>query len=150
MLIKDNKQHVRALTAIANACSTIRRFEVNADYFFMCTLLNNGMRSDNMTRLLRVTWEEHKASIYVPLRGKYYAKIKPTLNGKYAAYEIILTSNDKSKNTCAYVEHYNSTGGYWYTPSHELGNAGQSALNSSLFTSLQAIIRAFNRACYLR
>lgn len=150
MLIKNNKQHMRALTAIADACSTVRRFEVNADYFFMCTLLNNGMSSDNMTRLLRVTWEEHKAAIYVPLRGKYYAKLKPTCDGKYAAYEIILVSNDKRKNTCAYDEIYNATGGYWYTSSTELAPSGHNARESSLFTSLQAIIRAFNRACYLR
>lgn len=150
MLITENKQHKRALNKIAQSCNTIRRFELHDTYYFMCTLQNNGMSSDNMTRLLRVTWEEHKASIYVPLRGKYYAKLKPTFDGKYAAYEIILASNDKRKNTCVYDEIYNATGGYWYTSSTTLAPAGHDARESSLFTSLQAIIRAFNRACYLR
>lgn len=149
MLIKDNKKHVRALTAIANACSTIRRFEINADYYFMCTLQNNGMSSDNMTRLLCVTWAEHRAAINVPLRGKWYARIKPTFNGKYAAYELILTSNDKRNKTSIYAEHYNSTGGYWYTPSHTLGAAGQHALNSPMFTLLRGIVSMFNKSLYL-
>lgn len=150
MLIKDNKQHISALTKIAQSCSTVRRFEINDNYlFFACTLQNNGISNDNMTRLLAAIWAEHKACIYVPLRGKYYAKLKPALNGKYAAYEIILVSNDKRKNTSAYIEHYNATGGYWYTPSHELGSAGQHALNSNLFTSIRSIVSAFNRAVYI-
>lgn len=151
MLIKDNKQHIRAFTKIAQACSSIRKFEVRDDErYFLCTLQNNGMGSDDMCRLLAVTWSEHKGCINVPLRGRFYAQIKPSIDGKYAAYELILASNDKRMNTSVFTEHYNSTGGYWYTPSHELGAAGQRALNSTLFVSLRSIVSAFNRACYYR
>lgn len=151
MLIKDNAQHVRALAAIAQSCTTVRRFETTeTNAFFVCTLQNNGMSSDNMTRLLAMLWIEHKARVHVPIGGKYYATLKPTINGKYAAYELIFTSNDKRRNTCAHVEHYNATGGYWYTPSHEQNKASQNALNGTLFVSIRAIVTAFNRSLYLR
>ena len=108
------------------------------------------MSSDNMTRLLAMLWIEYKARIHVPIGGKYYATLKPTIDGKYAAYELIFTSNDKRRDTCAHVEHYNATGGYWYTPPHEQNKAAQNALNGTLFVSIRAIITAFNRSLYLR
>ena len=151
MLLFQNAQHVRALTAIAQSCTTVRRFETNAAHvFFACTLQNNGVSSDNMTRLLAMLWAEHKARVHVSVGGKYYATLKPTLNGKYAAYELIFTSNDKRRNTYTHVEHYNSTGGYWYTPAREQNKAAQNALNSKLFVSIRAIVTAFNRSLYIR
>lgn len=151
MLLKDNKQHIRALTSIAQNCTAVQAFEVrNSDRFFMRTLLNDGFGSDNMTRLLAALWSERNASIYVPLRGKWYARLKPAIDGKHAAYELILTSNDKRFDTCVHVEHYNATGGYWYTSQYDLSEAGQKAMQSTLFTSLRSIVSAFNRAAYLR
>lgn len=151
MLLKDNKQHIRAFTMIAQACSTVRKFEVrDDDRYFLCTLQNNGMGSDDMCRLLAVTWAEHKGSIHIPLRGKWYARLKPAIDGKYAAYELILTSKDKRSDTCVHAEHYNATGGYYYTSQYDLSPAGLAAMRSRTFTSLRAIVSAFNRACYYR
>lgn len=151
MLLKDNKQHIRALTAIAQHCTAVQAFEVrDNDRFFMRTLLNDGFGSDDMTRLLAALWAERNSSIYVPLRGKWYARLKPAIDGKYAAYELILTSNDKRADTCVHVEHYNATGGYYYTSQYDLSAAGAAALNSNMFKSLRSIVAAFNRACYCR
>lgn len=152
MLIKENKRYKRALVAIFASCSTIRKFEVDHtnNTAFICTLQSNGFRHDDITRFLAVTWSEHRGAINIPLGGKYYARLKPAIDGKYAAYELILASCDKRENTSVYTEHYNATGGYWYTSQYELPNAGQKALNSALFVALRAIVSAFNRACYLR
>lgn len=151
MLVKDNTRHIRALELILASCSAVTAYEVrDQNRFFMSTLLNGGFGSDDMTRALAALWAEHKASIYIPISGKWYARLKPTIDGRYAAYEVILTSNAKYLNTCAHVEHYNATGGYWYTPQHDLGSAGSKALNSSLFISIRSIVAAFNRACYIR
>ena len=152
MLIKDNKRHKRALIAIFAACSTIRKFELDhvENTAFICTLQNNGFTHDNMTRFLAVLWSEHRGAINISLGGKYYARLKPAIDGKYAAYELILASCDKRENTSVYTEHYNSTGGYWYTSQYDLPHAGQKALNRQLFAALRAIASAFNRACYLR
>lgn len=112
MLIKDNKRHKRALIAIFASCSTIRKFELDhvENTAFICTLQNNGFTHDNMTRFLAVLWSEHRGAINIPLGGKYYARLKPAIDGKYAAYELILDSCDKRENTSVYTEHYNSTG----------------------------------------
>lgn len=152
MLIKENKRYKRALVAIFASCSTIRKFELNhADNTaFIVTLQNNGFKHDDITRFLAVTWSEHRGAINIPLGGKYYARLKPAIDGKYAAYELILASCDKRENTSVYTENYNATGGYWYTSQYDLPNAGQKALNRQLFTALRAIVSAFNRACYLR
>lgn len=152
MLIKDNKQHKRALVAIFAACSTVRTFELDREHNTACitTFNNNGFRHDDMTRFLALIWSEHKGSLLVPLGGKYYARVKPAIDGKYAAFELLLVSQDKRKDTCVVTEHYNSTGGYWYTSQYDLDTAGQKALNRKLFTSLRSIVSAFNRAAYLR
>lgn len=152
MLIKDNKQHKRALLAIFASCSTVRKFELDHanNTAFIATFQNNGFRHDNMTQFLAVLWAEHHGTINVPLGGKYYARVKPAIDGKYAAFELILSSYDKRQDSCAHIEHYNATGGYWYTSQYDLPQAGQKALNRALFTSLRAIVSAFNRALYLR
>lgn len=152
MLIRDNKRHKRALIAIFASCSTVRKFELDnvENTALICTLQNNGFRHDDITRFLAVLWVEHHSSINIPLGGKYYARLKPAIDGKYAAYELILSSSDKRQDSSAHIEHYNATGGYWYTSQYDLPNAGQKALNSALFVALRAIVSAFNRACYLR
>lgn len=152
MLIKDNKRYKRALVAIFASCSTIRKFELDHanNTAFVCTLQNNGFRHDDMTRFLAVLWAEHRSSINIPLGGKYYARLTPAIDGKYAAYELILSSSDKRQDSCAHIELYNATGGYWYTSQYDLPTAGQKALNRALFSALRAIVSAFNRARYLR
>lgn len=150
MKIKYNNQHIRAFCAMLNACSTVRKYAVQDNRYFLVTFCNNGFSHDDMTQALALLWSEHKATWCVPLGGKYYAKIKPSIDGKYAAFDLILTENDKRRKSCVYKELYNSIGGYWYTPSHTLNKTGMEALNSPLFTSLRSIISAFNRAHYVR
>lgn len=145
------KQHAAALHAIATHCTTVRRFEVrDNNRMFYVTLQNGGAGTSAPTQLLAQLWQEHKAPIRVPLRGKWYATLKPAINGEYTKYELILTSNDKRKQTCTHIEHYTATGGYWYTSPHEMTAAGLAALNSNLFAALRAYVYAFNQSQYYR
>lgn len=152
MLIKDNKKHKRALLAIFAACSTVRTFELDhaTNTAFITTFYNNGFRHDDMTRFLAVIWAEHRHTVNVHLGGKWYARLKPAIIGAHSAFELILASHDKRKDTCAYIEHYNATGGYWYTSEHDINKTAKAALQSARFVSLRAIVAAFNRALYIR
>lgn len=150
MLIKDNKQHVAAFTSILAACSSVRSYDVKATSYNLTTFHNNGFAHDNMTQALALIWSEHKGTLLIPLAGKYYAKIKLAIYGKYAAYELIFVSQDKRCNTCGVNEIYNATGGYWYTSEYDINKTAKAALQSARFVSLRAIVSAFNRALYLR
>ena len=152
MLLKDNKQHLAAFASILDAATVVTAYNLQRDNdtFYIKTLYGGALEHGNLLRIMAVLWTEHKGSIYVPLRGKWYARLKPAIDGKHAAYELILTSNDKRADTCVYVEHYNATGGYYYTSQYDLSDAGQKAMQSTLFISLRSIVSAFNRAAYLR
>lgn len=151
MLLKDNLQHVPALSAILAACSSVRAYDVSGEYIFNINfLLGGALDHDDMTRAMMAIWKEAKAPIRVQLSGAYYASIKPTIDGRYAAFDVVFTSNDKRRSLSVHTEHYNVIGGYWYTPQADLNATGTKALASNLMTSITAIVRAFNRAGYNR
>ena len=151
MLLFQNTQHAPAFGAILDACSSVRAYDITHEYNFNIQfLLGGALDHDNMTRAMMAIWKEAKAPIRVPLGGAYYASIKPTLDGRYAAYDIVFTSNDKRRSMSIHTEHYNVLGGYWYTPEYELNATARRALHSDRMTSITAIVRAFNRAGYNR
>lgn len=147
MLLFQNTQHVPAFGAILNACSSVRAYDITHEYNFNIKFLRSGgLDHDDLTRALGAIWNETTTPTRVPLGGAYYASIKPTTSGKYAAFDVIFTSCDKRRGTCVHNEIYNVIGGYWYIPQSSLNATGAKALASSLMTSIAAIVRAFNRA----
>lgn len=151
MLLFQNTQHLPAFTAILDNCTAVRAYEITHEYNFNIKFVySGGFDHDDITGAMAALWQDIKTPVRVPLGGAYYASIKPTISGKYAAFDIILTSNDKRRNTSLHTEHYNVIGGYWYTSQADLNKTGNAALQSKLMTSLTAIVRAFNRANYVR
>ena len=147
MLLFQNTQHAPAFGAILDACSSVRAYDITHEYNFnIHFLLGGALDHDDLTRAMGAIWKEHKTPIRVSLGGAYYASIKPTTSGKYASFDVIFTTCDKRRGTCAHNEIYNVIGGYWYIPQSGLNATGTKALQSNLMTSIAAIVRAFNRA----
>ena len=147
MLLFQNTQHAPAFGAILDACSSVRAYDITHEYNFNINfLLGGALDHDDLTRAMGAIWKEHKTPIRVSLGGAYYASIKPTTAGKYAAFDVIFTSCDKRRDTCAHSELYNAIGGYWYASQADQNAAAHKALQSNRMQSILSIVRAFNRA----
>ena len=133
ILLKDNMQHLHAFAAVLNAASCVKSYDVTDGVkYTMHTLVGGAFSHDDMVQAFAVLWKEAHGRIHVPLGSCYYATIKPTIDGRYAALDLIFTSNDERHNTCVNVEHYNVIGGYWYTSQSDLSATGTRAMNSDL------------------
>lgn len=152
LLLKDNKQHLPAMAAILDSATGITAYNLqrDGDIYHVRDMYNGGFEHDDLTRIMAVLWKLPNATISVPLGGKYYAEIVTAIDGKYASFSLIFSSRDARCNTCVPTQHYNVIGGYWYTSEHEMNKTARAALQSTRMTSITALVRAFNRAAYLR
>ena len=147
MLLCQNTQHAPAFSAILDACSSVRAHYITIAYNFNIKfLLGGALDHDDIARAMGAIWKETKAPVRVPLGGAYYASIKPTTAGKYAAFDVVFTSCDKRRDSCAHNELYNALGGYWYASPVAQNATANKALQSNRMQSILAIARAFNRA----
>ena len=147
MLLSQNTQHAPAFSAILDACSSVRAHYITIAYNFNIKfLLGFALDHDDIARAMGAIWKESKAPVRVPLGGAYYASIKPTTAGKYAAFDVVFTSCDKRRDSCAHNELYNALGGYWYASPVAQNATANKALQSNRMQSILAIARAFNRA----
>ena len=147
MLLCQNTQHAPAFSAILAACSSVRAHYITIAYNFNIKfLLGGALDHDDIARAMGAIWKETKAPVRVPLGGAYYASIKPTTAGKYAAFDVVFTSCDKRRDSCAHNELYNALGGYWYASPVAQNATANKALQSNRMQSILAIARAFNRA----
>lgn len=147
MLLFQNTQHAPAFAAILDACSSVRAYDITHEYNFNIQfLLGGALDHDDITRAMGAIWKETKAPIRVPLCGAYYASIKPTTAGKYAAFDVVFTSCDKRRDSCVHNELYNALGGYWYASPVAQNGTAHKALQSNRMQSILSIVRALNRA----
>ena len=147
MLLNQNTQHAPAFCAILNTCSAVTSYHVTLGYAFNIQfLLGGALDHDDITRAMGAIWAEVKTPIRVPLGGAYYASIKPTTAGKYAAFDVVFTSCDKRRDSCVHNELYNALGGYWYASPVAQNATAHKALQSNRMQSILSIVRAFNRA----
>ena len=147
MLLNQNTQHAPAFAAILDACSSVRAHYITFEYNFNIQfLLGGALDHDDLTRAMGAIWKESETPVRVPLGGAYYASIKPTTAGKYAAFDVVFTSCDKRRDSCVHNELYNALGGYWYASPVAQNGTAHKALHSNRMQSILSIVRAFNRA----
>lgn len=147
MLLFQNTQHAPAFCAILDTCSAVKSYHVTLGYAFNIQfLLGGALDHDDLTRAMGAIWKESETPVRVPLGGAYYASIKPTTAGKYAAFDVVFTSCDKRRDSCVHNELYNALGGYWYASPVAQNGTAHKALQSNRMQSILSIVRAFNRA----